>query len=307
MSLAFAQQPAHVSVPGAPPGYILGPGDQFSMEIADLEELNGKVHRIDNDGTVSLPLVGRMRVAGLTLPEFEKELDAKLTSQLKDPHITITVTETLSQPVSVMGAVNTPGIHQIRGQQSLVEVLSQAGGLRPDAGYRVAITRQDSYGDLPVPNAKRDPVNQTVTGEVSVSDILEARNTSANIRVMPHDLITVPKAKVFYVMGEVRKSGGFTLEQKDSVSIVQAIALAEGTTPNAAKQRALILRQVAGAPKRTEIQVNLDKIIAGKTEDVSLLPDDILYVPNSVMKSIRARAIETAVSTASGVLIWRGL
>jgi polysaccharide export outer membrane protein len=136
---------------------------------------------------------------------------------------------------------------------------------------------------------------------------MEARNTAANIRVMPHDLITVPKAKVFYVMGEVRKSGGFTLEQKDSVSIVQAIALAEGTTPNAAKQRALILRQVAGAPRRTEIQVNLDKIIAGKTEDVSLLPDDILYVPNSVMKSIRARAIETAVSTASGVLIWRGL
>jgi polysaccharide export outer membrane protein len=307
MSVASAQESAHVTVPGAPPGYILGAGDQFSMEIADLEELNGKVHRIDNDGTVSLPLVGRIHVAGLTLPEFEKQLDAKLASQLKDPHITITVTETLSQPVSVMGAVNTPGIHQIRGQQSLVEVLSQAGGLRADAGYRVTITRQDTYGDLPLSNTTRDPVNQTITGQVSVSDIMEARNQAANIRVMPHDLITVPKAKVFYVMGEVRKSGGFTLEQKDSVSIVQAIALAEGTTPNAAKQRALILRQVAGAPKRTEIQVNLDKIITGKTEDVSLQPDDILYVPNSLMKSIRARAIETAVSTASGVLIWRGL
>jgi len=124
MSLASAQETAHVNVPGAGPGYILGAGDQFSMEIADLEELNGKVHRIDNDGTVSLPLVGRMQAAGLTIPEFEKQLDDKLTSQLKDPHITITVTETLSQPVSVIGAVNTPGIHQIRGQQSLRGVIS---------------------------------------------------------------------------------------------------------------------------------------------------------------------------------------
>jgi polysaccharide export outer membrane protein len=206
-----------------------------------------------------------------------------------------------------MGAVNTPGIHQIKGQQSLVEVLSQAGGLRADAGYRVAITRQDKYGDLPLPNTKRDPVNQTITGEVSVTDIIEARDQAANVRVMPHDLITVPKAKLFYVIGEVRKAGGFTLEQKNSVSIIQALALAEGTTPNAAKQRALILRHVAGAPRRTEIQVNLEKIMNGKVDDVSLLPDDILYVPNSVMKAIRTRAIETAVATASGVLIWRGL
>lgn len=323
--VAVAQTPVHVTLPGnaagnsasgqspsgsaqfSPAGYVLGPGDQFVMEITDLEELNGKVHRIDNDGTVTLPLIGRIQAAGFTLPDFEKELDKKLASQLKDPHITITVTETLSQPVSVMGAVNTPGVHQLRGEQSLIEVLSQAGGLRSDAGYRITVTRQDTYGTLPVPNAKRDEVNHTTTGELSVSDILEARNPGANIRILPHDLITVPRAKVFYVMGEVRKSGGFTLEQKNSVSIVQALALAEGTTPTAAKQRAIILRQVAGSSTRSEIPVNLDKVIAGKTQDVMLLPDDILYVPNSIMKSIRARAIETAVSTASGVLIWRGL
>jgi polysaccharide export outer membrane protein len=307
LSVAAAQEPSHVNIPGAPAGYVLGPGDQFSMEIADLEELNGKIHRIDNDGTVSLPLVGRIQAAGLTLAEFEKTLDAKLVTQLKDPHITITVTETLSQPVSVMGSVNAPGIHQIRGQQSLAEVLSLAGGLRPDAGYRVVVTRQERFGELPVPNAKHDPVNRTITGDVNVPDLLEARNPAANIRILPHDLITVPRAKVFYVMGEVKKSGGFTLEQKDSVSIIQALALAEGTTPTAAKQRAMILRQVAGAPKRSEIQVDLDKILKGKTPDVQLVPDDILYVPNSVAKSIRGRAIETAVSTASGVLIWRGL
>ena len=142
---------------------------------------------------------------------------------------------------------------------------------------------------------------------MSVSDILEARNVSENIRIMPHDLITVPRAKVFYVMGEVRKSGGFTLEQKNRVSIVQAIALAEGTTPTAAKRRAIILRQVDGDVNRTQIRVDLDKIFTGKIQDVMLQPDDILYVPNSMAKVIRMRAIETAVSTASGVLIWRGI
>ncbi len=328
LSLASAQDSVHVTLdntaPGSrtsgsqptagigpqaalAPGYVLGPGDQFSMEIADLEELNGKVHRIDHDGTVTLPLVGRIQAAGMTLTEFEKDLDKQLESLLKEPHITITVTETLSQPVSVIGAVNTPGTHQLRGQQNLMEVLSEAGGLRNDAGYRVTITRDEKYGDLPVPNALRNPASHTITGEVSVSDILEARNVSENIRIMPHDLITVPRAKVFYVMGEVRKSGGFTLEQKNRVSIVQAIALAEGTTPTAAKRRAIILRQVDGDVNRTQIRVDLDKIFTGKIQDVMLQPDDILYVPNSMAKVIRMRAIETAVSTASGVLIWRGI
>ncbi len=308
LSLAIAQTQTKVNLPGATGGYVIGPGDQFSLEIPDLEELNGKVHRVDNDGTVNLPLVGRMQAAGLTLAQFETALDEKLSAQLKDPHITVTVTETLSQPVTVMGAVNTPGIHQIRGRQSLVEVLSQAGGLRADAGYKVTITRQMSVGDLPVAGARRDEANGTTTGEVSVGDILEARNqVSSNVTIMPHDVITVPRAKLIYVIGEVKKSGGFTLEQKDSMSIIQAIALAEGTTPTAARQRALILRQVAGAATRSEIKVDVDSIMKGKMSDVTLQPDDILFVPNSLAKTIRTRAIETAVSTAAGMLIWRGL
>jgi polysaccharide export outer membrane protein len=306
VSLAFAQDTAHVTVPGAAGSYILGPGDQFTMEIADLEELNGKVHRVDNDGTVTLPLVGRIQAAGLTIQEFEASLDEKLIKELKEPHIAITVTESISQPVTVIGWVNTPGVQKMRGRQSLAEVLSLAGGLKPDAGYRVTITRQLAVGDLPVPQAKRDESAGVVTGEVVLSDILEARNPAANIQILPRDVITVPRAKIVYVVGEVRKSGGFTLEQKSSMSVIQALALAEGTTQTAAKNRALILRQVPGEPARSEIQVDLNKVMAGKSGDVSLQPDDILFIPNSLAKVIRIRAIETAVSTAAGVLIWRG-
>jgi polysaccharide export outer membrane protein len=296
-----------ITLANAPQGYVLGPGDQFSIEVADLEELNGKVHRIDEDGTVTLPLIGRLQAAGYTLPEFEKVLDSKLVSELKDPRISITVTENASEPVTVVGEVNSPGMHQMRGQQSLVEAISAAGGLKPDAGYRITVTRQMSEGDLPLPNVRRDDVNRVVVGEINANDILEARNESANIRVMPHDVITVPRAKVVYVIGEVHKAGGFTLEQHNSMSIVEAVALAQGTTSNAAKNRALVLRREPGDANRSQIKVNLDQIMTGKTPDMDLRADDILLVPNSLAKQIRTRMIETAVATGSGVLIWHGL
>jgi len=307
VSFANAQTAPRVNVAGASSSYVLGPGDQFVMEIADLEELNGKTHRVENDGTVTLPLVGRIQAAGLTLPEFEALLDEKLTAQLKEPKISITVTESLSQPITVLGWVNNPGIQRLHGRPSLAEVLSQAGGLRPDAGYRVTITRSIASGDLAIPGAKRDEVNQVITGEVNLADILEARNAGANITIQPRDVITVPRAKIVYVVGEVKKSGGFTLEQKSSISVIQALALAEGTTATAKKSKALILRQVPGAGARTEIVVDLSKVMQGKTGDISLQPDDILFVPNDMVKIIRNRAIETAVSTAAGVLIWRGI
>jgi polysaccharide export outer membrane protein len=297
---------AKVTLLSAPEGYVLGPGDQFSLEIADLEELNGKVHRIDGDGTVTLPLVGRVKAAGLTLPQFEALLDDKLSSQLNEPHITVTVTETLSAPVTVLGSVNTPGVHQIKGNQSLAEVLSLAGGLKNDAGYRVTITRRAEYGPLPLKDAAIDTGNKVSTGSVDVSDIIDAKNPAENIRIMPNDVITVPRAKLVYVIGEVKRSGGFTLEQHQSVPILQVLALAEGLTRSAAKNRAVIMRQQPGAPNRTEIKVDLGKIMSGRDKDVSLLPDDILFVPNSLGREISLMAIATAVSQGTGVAIWRG-
>jgi len=288
-------------------GYVLGPGDQFSLEIPDLEELNGKVHRIDGDGTVNLPLVGRIKAAGMTLSQFEAKLDEKLSDQLKEPHITVTVTETLSAPVTVLGSVNTPGVHQIKGNESLAEVISLAGGLKPDAGYLVTVTRKAGYGTLPLKDVSEDKANNVFTGTVNMTDIIDGKNPAENIRVMPNDVITVPRAKLVYVIGEVKRSGGFTLEQHKSVSILQVLALAEGLTPSAAKNRTIIMRQEPGAANRTEIRVDLGKIMSGKENDVALLPEDILFVPNSIARQIRLTAIQTAVSTGTGILIWRGL
>jgi polysaccharide biosynthesis/export protein len=296
---------ARVSVTDAPPGYVLGPGDQFVLEVPDLEELNGKTHRIDSDGTVSLPLVGRVQAAGYTLPAFEKALDAKLLTQLKEPHITVTVTEILSQPVTVIGEVNNPGTHQIRGPQPLTEVLSLAGGLKNDAGYRITITRRKKYGALPLKDARIDAKHNTSTGEVSVSDILEARNPEENIEIQPYDVVTVPRAKLIYVMGEVKKPGGFTLEQHDTVSILQVLAMAEGLTPSASKKKTIIMREEPGADRRAEIHLDLAKVMNGKDPQINLRPNDILYVPKSGAHELKMRAIEAAIATGSGILIWR--
>lgn len=296
-----------VTMPSAPEGYVLGPGDQFSLEIAELEELNGKVHRIDSDGTVTLPLVGRVQAAGLTLPQFEADLDKRLLGQVREPRITVTVTETLSQPVTVLGEVNSPGIHQIRGTRSLEEVLSLAGGLKTDAGYRVTITRKAAYGTLPLQDVRVDAVDKVSTGEVSVNDIIEARDPGENIEIRPYDVITVPRAKLVYVMGEVRKPGGFTLDQHKSVSILQILAMADGLTPSAAKQSTVVMRQEPGTDMRTEIHLDLRKVMSGKNADFMLQPDDILFVPNSLSHTIRVRALEVAIATGTGILIWRGL
>ncbi len=294
-------------MPGTPPGYVLGPGDQFLLEIADLEELNGKTHRIDGDGTVNLPLIGRVRAAGLTLPQFEADLDQKLLSQLREPHITVTVTEILSQPVTVLGEVNTPGTHQIRGPQSLTEVLSLAGGLKNDAGYRITITRKDRYGKLPLKNVRLDPANKTSTGEISVSNIVEARHPEENIEIYPYDVVTVPRAKLIYIMGEVRKPGGFTLNEHDSVPVLQALAMAEGLTPAASKKHTIIMREEPGQDHRSEIPLDLTRVMKGKNPELTLQSNDILYVPNSTAHTLKIRALEAAIATGSGILIWRGL
>lgn len=300
------QEPVSVvRMAGAPPGYVLGPGDQFELEIPDLEELNGKIHRIDGDGTVSLPLVGRVQAAGYTLPEFEKELDGKLVNQLNDPHITVTVTEVLSQPVTVLGEVNSPGTHQMRGPQPLTEVLSLAGGLKNDAGYRITITRSKKYGPLPLKGIHVDTASGTSTGEVSVDDILEARNAAENIRIMPYDVVTVPRAKLIYVMGEVKKPGGFTLDQHNSVPLIQVLAMAEGLTPAASRKNTVIMREEPGTDKRSEIHLNLAKVLKGKDPQIYLQPNDILYVPASKGYALKMEAITAAIATGSGILVWR--
>jgi len=283
----------------------LGPGDEVEISDPELDDKAIKPTRIDGDGNLQVPLVGRVHVAGLTVQESEQELDKRLSTYIRHPEVAVNLKEVRSQPVSVVGAVNSPGIHQVQGRKTLLEMISLAGGLRPDAGYRVRITRRLEWGCIPLPNATSDVADGFSVGEVNLKEILEAKKPEENIAIFPHDVITVPKAEMVYVIGDVKRSGGFALGQHQSMSVLQALALAEGLTGTADTRHARILRLNANADQRVEIAVNVKDILKGKSGDVPLLGDDILFIPGSIGKKTTLRAIEAAIQTGSGLAIWR--
>lgn len=292
-----------------PPGsYILGPNDQITVDVIELPEFNGKSYRIDAGGSVSLPLVGRIQAAGLTLTQFEDELTTRLKTQVRNPHLVTNLVETRSQPVAVMGAVNTPGTQQLSGSRTLFDVLSMAGGLKQEAGDVIKITRVPSEGPLPLPNATTDLQTGDSVAEVSVRDVVELRDQRLNILIQPHDEISIPRAEVVYVLGDVHKPGGFTLSQRGSISALEALSMAEGTLSTAAPQHARILRLSSeNGSTRKQIPIDMKKILAGKAPDFELQPKDVLFIPDNTAKRAGVRAAETALSTISGVIIWRGI
>lgn len=287
-----------------PTAYILGPNDQIKIEVVELEEQSGKTYRVDSDGTVNVPLAGRVHVGGLTLSEAERAITTALQKQIREPHVSLTLTEIHSQPVSVLGEVNQPGVHQLEGRRTLYDVLALAGGLKADAGYHIRITRRAECGKIPLPQAVEDPVNHVSTVDLDANKAQKADPTE-NISICANDIVSVPRAELVYVVGEVRKPGGITIRQSDTISVLEALSAAEGLSATAAPKNARILRPGPDRGKRVEIPVNLSKVLSAKSEDVALRPDDILYVPNNAPKKAFAKAAEIALQTASGVVIFR--
>ena len=142
---------------------------------------------------------------------------------------------------------------------------------------------------------------------MQVRDLLSATNPTENILIRPHDVITVPVAEMVYVVGAVKKPGSFTLNERESVSVLQALSMAEGLGVTPKAQDSKILRAVPGNGERREIPVDLKKVMAGKAEDMALRANDILFVPDSTAKKAGVRALEAAIQTVTGVVIWHGL
>jgi polysaccharide biosynthesis/export protein len=286
--------------------YELGPDDQIKIWALGVEEISDKPVRIGPGGDIDLPLVGRIHAGGLTVEQFKSALLERLAKEVRKPEVSVDIVEFGSQPVSVMGAVNHPGIHQLAGRKSVAEVLALAGGLRPDAGPYITITRQIKYGPIPLPTTHTDPSGRFSTAQLQVKDLLSAARPAENILIRPHDVITVPEAESIYVVGAVRKPGAFPLNQHESVSVLQALSMAEGLGSTPAPQDSKILRIAQGSGERKEIPVDLKKVMAGKSEDLALRANDILFVPDSTSKKAAARALEAVIQTVTGVVIWRG-
>jgi len=298
--------------------YHIGPQDLLEISVFEAPELNSSV-RVSASGEISLPLIGAVQAVNLTPKELEFVLEELLRrSYMKDPHVSVFTKEMHSHPVSVFGAVKKPGVFQIDGPKSLVEILSMAEGLAEDAGDTVIVMRG---ADLPrseaaavdVPTSAATNASATnaprssngspdpTTVETSLKNLLESGDPRYNVLVYPGDVVKVTRAGVVYVEGDVKKPGGFMLKTNENITVLQAVALAEGLTRTAAGGHARIMR-TDEAGTRTEIPVDLDKILAGTVTDPVLRPKDIVFVPNSTGKSVFYGSTQAAVSIGSAAV-----
>jgi polysaccharide export outer membrane protein len=284
----------------------LGPQDVLEITVFEAPEMN-RTLRVSATGEISLQLLGPVKAAGLTPRELESVLQEMLRrTYMKDPHVGVFVRELQSHPVSVVGAVKKPGVYQIPGTKSVIELLSMAEGLADDAGDTVLIMRGAGLAGPGTPESQ-DPAqegkNEIV--KVNLKNLLESADPTLNVPVHPGDIVKVARAGIVYVVGEVKKPGGFVLNSNGNISVLQALALAEGVTRTSAKSQARIIRTDQITDKRIEIPLDLGKILASKTPDPILQPKDVVFVPNSSAKGAFYRGAEAVLSTATGVAIYR--
>jgi len=316
-----------------PQEYVIGPEDVLDINVFEATEMNRGV-RVSASGEISLPLLGAVAAAGLTPRGLETTLEELLRQKyMKDPHVSVFVRDMQSHPVSVMGAVRMPGVLQIRGKKTLVEILSLAEGLADDAGETVVILRRpreknsqefasvktnDSarsspgmrFRDFDVASAldidpeKAGAISQNVV-RVNLKDLLDSTDPRNNPTVYPGDIVKVSRAGIVYVVGAVGRPGGFTMKTNEKISVLQAIALSEGLTRTASKSGARIIRTDNRNAARTETPVDLGKVLSGKSPDPMLGSSDILFVPDSMAKTTYSRSVEVAVQTLTGLAIFR--
>jgi polysaccharide export outer membrane protein len=304
----FAGLPGQISAAAVTGGYLVGPEDTVTVRVLDIEEFspqNLAPIRVDNQGDIRLPILGRIHVAGQNVEQIEDVITKGLLSIMKAPEVTVAVTRYGSRPISVLGAVRNPGVRQISGRQTLIEAISLAGGLNAEAGNSIIITRRVDSGPLPLSDSSIDSSGKFIVGGLKVRAVMQANNPSANIEVMANDVITVPKADLIYVIGAVKKPGGFILNEKEHLSALQALSLAEGLDSLAGAKSARILRQTEEGSPRSDIPVNLRSMLDGTAPDLVLRANDILFVPGNTAKYVTLRALEVAIQMGVGAAIWR--
>lgn len=282
----------------------LGPGDEITLGAPDIDELDRRVLRVQNNGQVNVPEIGPLKAEGLTPRQFQIALTNALRTQFRNPEISFTSIDIKSKPVSVLGAVNHPGVQQADGERTVLEMISLAGGLRPDAGPIIKVTRDSNEASAFPADVRPTLAEGQVIAQLQVASLFGGQNPEENIKILPGDVITVPKGKLVYVVGDVKKAGGFAIGETDDFTVLKAISMAEGLDNYADTAHTRILR--AGATgKRTEEEIDLRKLLAGKAEDIKLQANDILFIPNSGTKKWTARAIEASIGAGVGYAIWR--
>jgi len=278
--------------------YRIGRDDLIEVSVFEVPDL-GTVARVSASGLISVPLMGSIHAAGKTPQEMERLIEEALKKNyVNDPHVTVFIREYASQPVSIVGAVKLPGIYQLKGEKSLLEMIALAQGLSTTAGRHIQIIRRKGT----VSGAERAANAET---ELIVIDYeeLQKGNVDLNVLIRPNDIINVSEAGSIFVVGEVLKPGEYILRQGRDVTVTQALAYGGGFTREAKRSEGLIIRPHPDGT-RDEFPIDMQKILSGKAIDISLTTNDILFVPASKTKAGLNRALDSAFAIVVGRAIY---
>jgi polysaccharide biosynthesis/export protein len=291
------------------PNYVLGPEDVVEMNVFDVPEMSHFDVQVANDGTISVPLIGSVRAAGLTQYGLRDELAEKLGEKyLNDPQVTLFIKSFASRPVSVLGSVAKPGRYYLTGRRNLMDVLALAGGLASigaAAGKYVYIERPGGFQDLP----QVDGIVQTAPDKVSIElhKLLYSQDSNLNIEIHPFDEITVSRAGIVYLVGAFNRPGGYVLDNKDTMTALEAVALAQGIGSNARTSEGRVIHRTLSGTVTSESSIDVKKLMRGKIPDVTLADNDIFFLPNSGAKGVAKGTLGNIVGIVSGIAIYRGL
>jgi len=335
---AQGQNPAQLPPPNAPRGgdLTLGPGDVLQIQVADEPDLDGK-YLVSDGGEITVPMVPEpIHATGLTTTQLGNSIakalkDAKI---LQQPSVSVFVEEYHSHTVTVVGAVVRPGLYPVETHTTVLQVISEAGGLLPNAGNFVTVARPGSPaaksleaaapevhgqpGTANAPGAKPAAPNGATVQNASVSTppppegpgtikldfakLISGKDPSVNIQVNAGDVVSVGTAPVIYIVGAVTKPGAFAIEgDRSQITVLQALALVEGMTPVASAGHAVIVRNSGDPKDRQEIHIDISKVEKGKGTDQYLAANDILFIPESGRKKAFKRLGDAAVAAASEV------
>lgn len=288
------------------PSQRIGANDLLNVNVYGAPELTRTV-RVSQEGLIQIPMLkGSFQAAGKFPGELEGLIAAALQQEkiLVEPVVTVTVAEYVSRPISVIGAVKQPLTFQAFGHVTLLDALSRAGGITTEAGSEILLSRMQAGPDE---NGFTGKISNMVL-RIPVKQLIDQADGELNYRLIGGEEIRVPEASKIFVMGNVKKPGAFAMRDSYDSTVLKLLALSEGLMPFAMDE-AYIYRREGGTNGRNEIPIPLAKIMARKSPDVALLPNDVLYVPDNKHRRMTMTMVDRLVTfgagTASGMLVWR--
>jgi len=273
------------------PAQRIGANDLVAISVYDVPELTRTV-RVGADGLMRLPMLKqRIKAEGLMPSELETAIASALVAEglIVDPFVTVTIAEYNSRPISVAGAVKQPLTFQASGPVTLLEALTKAGGLTPEAGSEILVSRAQSGPDGSV---------TALVQRIQVRGLIDAADPAMNISLIGGEEIRVPEAGRAYIIGNVKKPGAFPVQDGVELTVLKMLALSEGLMPFASKEAYIYRRE--GNGKKNEIPIPLSRIMERKAPDEPLLANDILYVPDNKGRRMTLGALEKVLAFGAG-------